>query len=456
MSKRPDAINKTGQYNVLDFGAVGDGKTNDARAIQNAIDCCAESGGGRVVFPGGYVFRSGSIVLRSFVELHMESGAVLKASDDLLDFCLLGDACPSGKKQTGPSYANSDYSGSPTLYFLYAKDCENIAITGLGCIDGNEALFYGKITRWHIDGAFYPRMPLMYLENITHLTLHQITLQNSAFWTVHMVGCNDALIDGIRILNNLRMASSDGIDPDHCKNVRIVNCHIECADDCIVLKNTEAAQHYGACENIVIANCTLKSTSAAIKIGTESEGIFRNILVQGCNITGTNRGISLQLRDSGSIENALFSNLNIETRRFSPDHWWGSGEPIAITALPRKDSTVLGHIKNIRFENIHCVGENGIFIYGIASEHIRRISFRGVSLALHKTTQWPKHEHDLRPSCTIQRLEDTPYFVYASGAENVVFSDFWTAADAEMMQELRDVFFVERCQDFSFIKSSTQ
>lgn len=77
-------------------------------------------------------------------------------------------------------------------------------------------------------------------------------------------------ISGVRILNNRMMANCDGIDPDHCKHVCISNCHIEAADDCIVLKTTEANHHYGPCEDIVISGCTLASTSAAIKIGTES------------------------------------------------------------------------------------------------------------------------------------------------------------------------------------------
>ena len=440
-------------YNILDYGAVGDGKHMDTEAIQRAIDDCADNGGGRVIFPGGCVFRSGTLQLRSNVELHLESGAVLKAGDHLEDF---GDISKIRRTQELPSYANSDYNGAPLLYFLYCKDCTNVSITGLGCIDGNESLFYGKITKWHIDGAFYPRMPLLFLEGVSHLTLHQITLQNSAFWTVHMVGCTDVLIDSIRIFNNLRMGSSDGIDPDHCKNVRIINCNVECADDCIVLKNTENAGKYGACENIIIANCTLKSTSAAIKIGTESEGVFRNIIVQGCCISGTNRGISLQLRDSGSIENVLFSNLNIETRRFSPEHWWGSGEPIAVTALPRKETTALGYIQNVRFENINCIGENGILIYGQTPEHIRKLRFCGVSLKMRTLTNWPKYEHDLRPSCNLQRVDAAPYYVYAAGAEDVSFSDFVTEADAEMTQGLKGLFCVENCSNFRFPDGSAK
>ena len=73
-------------YNVLDFGAKGDGVTNDAEAIQKAIDTCTSEGGGRVLLPGGHTYNSGSILLKSNVDFHLEMGAVLKASDDLNDY----------------------------------------------------------------------------------------------------------------------------------------------------------------------------------------------------------------------------------------------------------------------------------------------------------------------------------------------------------------------------------
>ena len=441
-----------GTYNILDYGAKGDGVTNDTLAIQKAIDNCFDAGGGKVTVPGGRTYRSGTIVLRSRIELHLEMGAVIKATDCLDDFRLSPDSMirPQGEKEIHiPSYANSDYTGKPSLYFIYAKDCENVAITGFGTVDGNEKIFYGTITPWHIDGAFYPRMPLMFLENVTHLTLHQVTLTNSAFWTVHMVGCKDVLIDGIRILNNLRMGSSDGIDPDHCQNVRIVNSHIECADDCIVLKNTESAMQYGGCENIVVANCTLASTSAAIKIGTESEAAFRNILVTGCNVSRSNRGISLQLRDSGCIENVVFSNINIETSHFSPEHWWGSAEPIAVTALPRKVTTKLGYIRNVRFENINCSGENGILLFTDTKDSIQNISFRNISLRLTAKTEYSKGYHDLRPTWKEGVITDALYGIYARNVKDIQISGLSLEADNEMQKYIEEPYRIEACSCFS-------
>lgn len=125
-------------YDVLAYGAKGDNATNDAPAIQKAIDDCSTAGGGRVLLSGGHVYRSGSLVLRSNVELHLEMGAILKGSDTLEDFNLFGVGRSELKEVDTPTYNMCDYSGKPSLYFLYAKDCENIAITGFGKIDGNE------------------------------------------------------------------------------------------------------------------------------------------------------------------------------------------------------------------------------------------------------------------------------------------------------------------------------
>lgn len=440
-------------YNIIDFGAIGDGKTNDGAAIQSAIDKCAENGGGRVLFPGGKTFRSGAIILRSYVELHLEMGAVLKGSDNLEDFNPFHSTEERRTVEDVPTYEDCEYAGRPSLFFLYAKDCEYISISGYGKIDGNEKIYYGHVTTWHIDGAFYPRVPLLFLENVKHLSLRDVTLTGSAFWTTHLVGCEDVLIDGIRILNNLRLANCDGIDPDHCKNVRIVNCHIESADDCIVFKNTESAKAYGPCENIVVSNCTLISTSAAIKFGTESESVFRNFVIQNCNISRTNRGISLQLRDGGCIENVIFSGLNIETRLFSKEHWWGTAEPIAITAVKRKTDTQIGYIRNIRFENIYCYGENGILIVGDDSANIEDVVFNGITVELTKKTDWSRDYHDLRPAAKEAIVSDSLRVLYMRNARNIAFHDVHVKLDPQLGITPAQAVSVEACQGVTGIES---
>lgn len=431
-------------FYVRSFGAVGDGKTSDTIAIQKAINECNKKGGGRVIFDLNGVFCCGMIKLMDNVELHINKGSKLMAIDDLNEFNMSNNI-QEDKLVTSPTYENCDYTGQPTKFFLYAKDCSNISITGGGAIDGNEENYYGTVTKWHIEGYFYPRVPLIFFENCKNVNIINITLQRSGFWTTHLVGCDGVLVENVKILNNLRLANCDGIDPDHCKNMVIRNCHIEAADDCIVFKTTEGARKYGACENIEVSNCTLVSTSAAIKFGTESVCDFKNIRIHDCKIIGSNRGISFQLRDEGSISDISFNNIEIETRRFSPLHWWGKAEPIAITAVRRRKDTNVGFISNISFNNIKMDSENGIFIHGEKHVNISNLRFTNLDLLIKAKTNWEKDTHDLRPSEEYGIINNPLNALYAKNAKDICFKKFNYIIDESIISEAKDDIYTENC-----------
>ena len=422
-------------FNVLDYGAVGDGNSLDSPAIQKALDECEKNGGGRVYVPGGKVYKCGSLIIHSDTELFIENGAVLKGSDDLSDYKNFGEITKKVDDGGVPSYINCEYNGKPANFFIYAAGGKNIRITGGGTIDGTEEIYYGNVTQYHIEGAYYPRTPLLFIENVDHFTITDVTLTRSAFWTLHMVGCRDVLVDSIRILNNLKMANCDGIDPDHCQNVRINNCYIESADDCIVFKTSEAYEEYGPLENVTVSNCVLMSTSAAIKFGSESESDFKNLIITNCIIRDTNRGVSFQLRDKGNIENVLIDGLNISTRAFC-DSYWGKGEPICLTAVERHDGKPTGTIKNVQIRNVNCDSECGILVYGNEKHPIENVTFENVNVNLAHKSKWGFTGYDLRPTDGKMTIDSKLYGIYADYTKNLQVKEFLLSVD----ESVKDVY----------------
>lgn len=403
-------------YNVLDYGAAGDGRTDDAGSIQKAIDTASGNGGGRVVLDGARVYLASSIILKDGVDLHVVRGSKLLATPVLEDYFHPNE----GRKDEGVSIAGTPVTLKPSYAFIYAYDAEDIAISGDGEIDGNCYAFVRRVSQYYVTGDFYPRPTMIYLEKCSHVTVRDITLRNAPFWTLHPAGCYDVLISHIRILNSLDVANSDGIDPDHSANVRIIGCHVEAADDCICLKSSAGNMEYGPTENIVIADCTLKSTSAALKIGTEGTGDFKNIVVHGVTISGTNRAISIQIRDGGSVKNAIFSDIIIETRRFAPC-WWGTAEPIAITSINRVPDKESGTIENVVFENIFASGENGLFIHG--NHKVKNIKLCNVRIEMKTTTKWEKGLYDYRPGEGTEVISHGSSAFYITGVDNLLMED---------------------------------
>lgn len=431
-------------YNVMDFGAIGDGKTDDGSAIQAAIDACAASGGGRVVLAEGKHFYSSSIILKQNVELHLEKGSRLQAHEELETYF-------------NPNEEAEDYDiekidkevvRKPPYVFIYAKDADYISITGEGTIDGNAYAFVKRVSQYYVTGEIYPRPTLIYTEHCNHITFKDVILENAPFWTLHPAGCEDVLIQNIRILNHLDVANSDGIDPDHSRNVRILGCHITCGDDCICLKSTIGNMKYGHTENILISDCTLISTSAALKIGTEGSGNFRNILMQNCIISNSNRGISIQIRDEGNVENVSFQNIMIQTRRFA-ECWWGCAEPIAITVADRDKNTSAGKISGIRFSNIFCDSENGVLVHGMPENCVEDIFFEKVQVTLSAKSKWKRGQYDLRPGLGMGIIERKSPGFFLENAEGVSIRDCRVKFQGDDLADFAQAIYAKNCRDLS-------
>ena len=373
-------------YDVTAAGAVGDGKTDDAKAIQQTIDRCSAEGGGRVLFPRNHTFLAGPIELKSNVELHLEATATLKANPDesIYQLSAFGENRGEG------------------MLWLYANDAENLSITGKGTIHGNGIAFMGKELEDSYelkplaDQTFDPRPHVLTLTAVKNLTIRDVTIKEGAYWTVHLIGCDGAVIDGIQLLNNLKIRNGDGIDIDHSKNVRIANCYITSGDDCICLKNRREFEKYGSCHDITVTNCVMSSRSCAIKIGSENMDSIYNVVFDNCIITASNRGLGIQNRDEGTVTDIIFSNIQLDCRLWS-DVWWGKAEPIYVTSYPRangnhKDANwrfpkgqiegKCGEVKRIRFYNISAISANGCFVGCDEVGKVDGISFDNVHIKL--------------------------------------------------------------------------
>ncbi len=377
------------KFDVKQFGAKGDGTTKDTAAIQKAIDECARSGGGRVLVPAGGIYLSGNLQLRPHVQFIIEGGATLKASGNREDFGEFGA-------------------------LLFAKDAANIEITGSGSIDGNFPAYLTEMQEGGFKVTFpflgpydplytpaeqhkeqgRPRMIL--LLGCEGARLNSFTIRDAPTWTVHLIGCRDLLIDGISILNDLRVPNCDAIDIDHCRDVRVVNSNLQAGDDCIVLKTSRNFTQYGPCQNINVTGCSMISSSAAVKIEPEGPAAIRDVTITGCTIRQSNRGICILNRDGSLIENVICSNLVIGTE-LRAAMWWGAGEPVHVSNLPRNPQIKVGPVRRLRFTNLICHGESGLYLCGGTDSPIEDVVFDNIEVLVERTSTLTGGYYDLRP-----------------------------------------------------------
>ena len=371
-------------YNVKDYGAKGDGANLDHIAINKAIVECNANGGGQVYLPSG-TYLSGSIRLKSNVELHLSTGAKILAA-------------PANMKVYDESefFEGPEYQDGGHTYFhnslIWADGEENISITGRGMIDGvgltTKDTEKAGIVNGGSIGTGDKSIALKLCKNIL---IRDITIYRGGHFAIIITGCDRGTIDNVTIDTN-----RDGIDIDCCKFISVSNTKVNTkSDDAIVLKSSYALKKPVPCEHISITNCLVTGfklgtfldgtyipekvnwVCGRIKLGTESNGGYKDIAISNCTCLWSS-GLAFEVVDQGLMENIVVSNISMN----HVHHY-----PIYITTGCRnrgpKERTDISTGRNIYINNVvatDCDSLAGIIVTGMEGTPLQNISLSNISI----------------------------------------------------------------------------
>ena len=403
---------ESGELDVRRFGAVGNGIAKDTAALQSALDTCGNLGGGTVVVPPG-TYLTGTLWLRSHVNLRLEHGAVLLGSPILADY---------NAPDAYPQNWGSKNEGWSAKHLLIAHEVEDVALTGSGVIDGNAPAFFdtkpafvGKIS-WR-DGGINakdrancgrPGQELVFIES-KDIAIRDVTLRNMCCWTCFFHGCERVKVRGVTVTNDLRHLNTDGFDIDSCRDVVISDCLITTGDDAFAVRGdpTKLKDKTRTCENILIDNCVCRNSASTVRIGVGS-GAIRHVRVRGLTISHAGRALHVQcaygLKSPGvSIEDVAFSDITIRE----------AGEAIRVTGgQPQSMAT----LKGIAFTNIRAESYGPLVIEGKGQTRATDIRLSNVDVTFVKgpnglATDGESHpgQADARAAIRVESADDVRF-----------------------------------------------
>ncbi|RPD39888.1 glycoside hydrolase family 28 protein [Chitinophaga barathri] len=360
--------------NISSRGAVGDGQTLNTKIIQQAIDECSQSGGGKVIIPAGK-FLSGTVVLKNNVTLHLEENAVLLGSTDVNDY-------------TNPDPFTDGLGIDVGWALLAAVDASNVTIEGKGTINGQGSALKAKQieTDTRSESLRWGRRPfLVRIVRCNGVKVTGVNLQFAAAWTSHYFQCKNVKIEDVKILSH-GVAHNDGIDIDGCQNVQIARCDIQSGDDALCFKTTSSTM---ACRDITVTDMRLKSGHGAIKMGTESMAPFENIKISRCYIYDTNNGgIKLLTVDGAHLRNVDISDITMENVK--TPMLFRLGSRLSVFRKGKDTQQLTGTLTNVTVRNVKANSSkvtqlsppSGILITGVPGHYITGLTLENIEIRL--------------------------------------------------------------------------
>ena len=312
-------------HQASSFGIKSDGVTLNTRSIQAAIDYISSQGGGVLEISVGR-YLTGSIFMKSNVELRLLEGAVLVGSTNPYDYDMV-----------------EGYYG-----LLLAKGQKNISVKGKGVIDGRgfdcalnflNQVHLGFLEDTTKNDRVTKRPKLIYFRECENVAIEGVNLRNAAEWTLVTDQCKNLTISGI-LMDSKNYWNNDGLDIVDCRHVLIKDSFIDASDDAICFKS-HSAEHL--CEDIEVRNCVARSSASGFKFGTVSRGGFKNIRIINNKVFDTHRSaITIQSVDGGEIENILVDGLEAVN----------TSNAIYLRTGIRWNNGKMGYLRNITLSNI--------------------------------------------------------------------------------------------------------
>lgn len=315
------------ELNIKDFGAVGDGKANDRKAINSAISACGQGGGGKVVFPAG-VYKTATIHLKSGVVLRLEQDAVILGTSEAV----------YDEPETNPWDKYQDFGHSHFQNALiFGRDIENIGFEGPGRIDGGGLETSNNVKANEADKGIS-------LVSCRNVNFQDLTITRCGHFGILLNDCNGVTMTRVVVD---QYHDRDGVNLVSSKNIRISNCIFNGEDDALALKSDYALGRKIDVENVFIRDCQLKSKSCnAFQIGSETAGDFKNIDLRNCIITEAGKAaVGITSNDGGVIENLRVENMKISKV--------ATAFYLSVTdRLRTGEDAATGQIRNCTFKNI--------------------------------------------------------------------------------------------------------
>jgi exo-poly-alpha-galacturonosidase len=367
---------KPKRYDVTNYGAIGNGETVNTQAIQKAIDECAANGGGEVVVPKG-VFVSGAIFLKKGVALFFEKDAVLKGSVNRADY-------PQIKTR---------WEGTDMMYMaalVNADGINGVKISGEGTIDGSGDVWVQRVNNRQDTAATaarrWERPRLMGIQNCKGVKVSGLKLHNQAVWCVHILYCEDVVLEDLNITADHNIPSSDGIDIDSSKKVKIRKCFIDVNDDCISIKSgkdEDGLRVNRPSEDILVQDCHFAYGHGGVAMGSETSGGIRNVLIKDCIADASNWApirFKSQPSRGGVVENIIYENFKLKDTRKAVEFnmAWRMVPPIK---PPAKVLPVVRNVQLINISgNVNAVGD----IHGLEGSPILGVTFKNCNITAEK------------------------------------------------------------------------